>query len=122
MDLVKIHMGSGKVSLMVYDDFSKPLPLLKERIKIRLRDQEIDWFYYGEGYEPQPLYLKSLYMSEEEPHYAEQVAFDQRVANLSGIDLSDYGPSLSEFELILAANQLSLDSIKKDLSHTACSK
>ena len=122
VDLVKIHMSSGKVSLMIYDDFDKPLPRLKERIKIRLRDQAIDWFYYGDGYEPQPLYLKSLYMSVKEPRYAEQVAFDQRVANLSGIDLSDYGPSLSEFELILTANQLSLDRITQGLSHTAHSK
>ena len=122
VDLVKIHMNSGKVSLLIYDDLDKPLPLLKERIKIRLRDQEIDWFYYGDGYEPQPLYLKSLYMSAEAPRYAEQVAFDQRVANLPGIDLSDHGPSLSEFELILAANQLSLDRIIQGLSHTAHSK
>ena len=111
VDLVKIHMGSGKVSLMVYDDFSKPLPLLKERIKIRLRDQEIDWFDYGGGYEPQPLYLKSLYMSEKETGYAEQVAFDQRVANLPGIDLSEHGPTLTEFEQILAANELTLEEI-----------
>ena len=46
VNLVKIHMTSGKVSLMIYDDFEKPLPLLKTRVKIRLRDQEIDWFYY----------------------------------------------------------------------------
>ena len=96
---------------MVYDDFSKPLPLLKERIKIRLRDQEIDWFDYGGGYEPQPLYLKSLYMSEKETGYAEQVAFDQRVANVPGIDLSEHGPTLTEFEQILAANELTLEEI-----------
>ena len=122
VDLVKIHMNSGKVSLLIYDDLDKPLPLLKERIKIRLRDQEIHWFSYGDGYEPQPLYLKSRYMSTEAPRYAEQAAFDQRVANLPGIDLSDYGPSLSEFELILAANQLSLDRITQGLSHTVHSK
>ena len=111
VDLVKIHMGSGKVSLMIYDDFSKPLPLLKERIKIRLRDQEIDWFDYGGGYEPQPLYLKSLYMSEDERGLMEQQAFDQRVAKLPGIDLSDHGPTFTEFEQILAANELTLDAL-----------
>ena len=111
VDLVKIHMGSGKVSLMIYDDFSKPLPLLKERIKIRLRDQEIDWFEYGGGYEPQPLYLKSLYMSGEEAGYADQQAFDQRVVKLRGIDLSEHGPTFTEFQQILAANELTLDAL-----------
>lgn len=114
VDLVKIHMGSGKVSLMIYDDFCKPLPLLKERIKIRLRDQEIDWFDYGGGYETQPLYLKSLYMSVNEAGYTEQVAFDQRVANVPGIDLSGYGPSLSDFERLLSHDSLGLEMLTKE--------
>lgn len=113
VDLIKIHMTSGKVSLMIYDDFAKPLPLLKERVKIRLRDQEIDWFDYGGGYEPQPLYLKSLYMSEDETGYTEQHAFDQRVARLPGIDLSAHGPTFTEFEQVLAANGLTLDTIAR---------
>lgn len=111
VDLVKIHMGSGKVSLMIYDDFTKPLPLLKERIKIRLRDQEIDWFYYGAEYAPQPLYLKSLYMVEGEPGFEQQHAFDQRVARLPGIDLSDHGPTFTEFQQLLAENSLSLETL-----------
>lgn len=36
IDLIKMHMQSGKVSLMKYDDFEfKKLPLLHERIKIK---------------------------------------------------------------------------------------
>jgi hypothetical protein len=41
-DLVKIHFTSSKVSLMRYDDWSKEEPLLLERGKVRLRDQEVD--------------------------------------------------------------------------------
>lgn len=111
VDLVKIHMGSGKVSLMIYDDFKKPLPLLKERIKIRLRDQEIDWFYYGGEYEPQPLYLKSLYMSDDESGFEKQQAFDRRVARLPGIDLTDHGPTLSEFERLLSDSSMDLEAM-----------
>ena len=111
VDLVKIHMNSGKVSLMRYDDFNKRLPLMKERIKIRLRDQEIDWFDYSGEYEPQPLYLKSLYLSEEDECFRKQRAFDQRVANLRGIDLTRHGPSLTELKQILAQNRLTLQGL-----------
>ncbi len=38
-DLLKIHIGSGKVSLMRYDDFErKALPRMVERVKIKLRE------------------------------------------------------------------------------------
>jgi DNA phosphorothioation-associated putative methyltransferase len=77
-DLVKIHTRSGKVSLMRFDDFEgQPLPRLVERVKIKLREQDIDYFAYGEDYEPPFLYRKSRYINEEFPNYPEQVAFDQ---------------------------------------------
>lgn len=108
VDLVKIHMTSGKVSLMIYDDFESPLPLLQTRVKIRLRDQEIDWFYYDGEYQPQPLYLKSQYIAESDASYQPQVEFDRSIANLKGIDLSEFGPSQSELDLLLEANNVSL--------------
>ncbi|MDQ7049700.1 MAG: DNA phosphorothioation-associated putative methyltransferase [Enterobacterales bacterium] len=55
MDLIKIHFTSGKVTLLKYDDWSKPQPLLVERIKIKLRDQDIDFFDYTGKFTPQPL-------------------------------------------------------------------
>ena len=77
-DLVKIHIGSGKVSLMRYDDFEgQPLPRMIERVKIKLREQDIDYFAYGERYEPPFLYRKSRYINEEFPNYPEQVAFEE---------------------------------------------
>lgn len=58
VSLIKAHIASGKVTLLVYDDWEKETPLLKERIKIKMREQDIDFFdYYGE-YEPQPLINK----------------------------------------------------------------
>jgi len=55
MHLIKAHMTSGKVSLMRYDDWEKDEPLLMERIKIKLREQDIDFFEYGDEFEPTPL-------------------------------------------------------------------
>ena len=61
VSLIKAHIQSGKVTLQVYDDWEKEVPMLTERIKIKLRDQEIDFFDYVGDFEPQPLMNKELY-------------------------------------------------------------
>jgi DNA phosphorothioation-associated putative methyltransferase len=55
INLVKAHIGSGKVSLMAYDNWETETPLLKERIKIKLKEQEVDFFDYVGEYQPKPL-------------------------------------------------------------------
>jgi hypothetical protein len=98
-DLVKIHVRSGKVSLMRYDDFEgKVLPRMTERTKIKLREQEIDYFAYGEEFEPPFLYQKSRYINEEFPNYPEQVAFEEVLESLGLFDFSGYGPTQTEFQ------------------------
>lgn len=62
VSLIKAHILSGKVSLMVYDDWSKDVPLLTERIKIKLRDQDIEFFDCIGEYKPQPLTNKDSYV------------------------------------------------------------
>ncbi len=102
VDLIKIHIRSAKVSLMRYDDFEeKALPLLVERIKIKMREQEIDFFDYGDEFEPQPLYLKSRYINEAFVNYKKQTSFDKKISNLKMIDLTGYGPSHKDFQSIL---------------------
>jgi DNA phosphorothioation-associated putative methyltransferase len=92
-DLVKIHIESGKVSLMSYDDFAaKPLPALITRVKVRLLDQDLDIFSYGGAYKPTVLFNKSRYINEEFPRYAEQTAFEETLSQLNAFDLSAYGP------------------------------
>jgi DNA phosphorothioation-associated putative methyltransferase len=109
-DLVKIHIGSGKVSLMRYDDFAgQPLPRMIERVKIKLREQDIDYFAYGEGYEPPFLYHKSRTINEEFPRYPEQVAFEEVLDGLELFDFSGYGPSPDKFLATLARNRWTLD-------------
>jgi hypothetical protein len=58
-DLVKIHLQSGKLTLLKYEDYdTSPLPTLKQRIKIRLRDQDVEFFDYGGEYSSQYLYME----------------------------------------------------------------
>jgi len=60
-DLIKTHITSGKVSLMRYDDWDKEVPMLLERVKIKLREQDIDFFDYSGEFAPIPLNNKDIY-------------------------------------------------------------
>jgi len=98
-DLVKIHIRSGKLTLMRFDDFlGKPIPKMIHRVKILFRRQEFHLFQYGEEYAPPNLYLKSQFMNEETEGYSDQVSFDNQLENLHMFDLSGYGPNPTEFE------------------------
>jgi DNA phosphorothioation-associated putative methyltransferase len=109
-DLVKIHIGSGKLSLMRYDDFAgSPLPRMVERVKIKLREQDIDYFAYGEEYEPPFLFRKSRFINEEFPRYPEQVAFEEALEGLGLFDLSGYGPPPRAFAETLARHRWEID-------------
>ena len=106
IDLVKIHIQSGKVSLLKFDRFeSSPLPMLKERIKIRLRDQDIEFFEYGGEYPSSILYMKSIFMAHDQKGYRRQKKFDDALSNLPSIDLSNFGPTPKELEQILSINK-----------------
>ncbi|AGA91442.1 hypothetical protein Thimo_2732 [Thioflavicoccus mobilis 8321] len=109
-DLIKIHIGSGKLSLMRFDDFDDaPLPRMLERVKIKLRAQDVEYYAYGEDFEPPYLYWKSRYINEEHPRYPDQLAFDEALDVLGLFDLSGYGPSAGEFQKILARHRWEID-------------
>ncbi|MBU0946701.1 MAG: DNA phosphorothioation-associated putative methyltransferase [Proteobacteria bacterium] len=98
-NLIKIHICSGKVSLMRYDDFEgKPLPLLLERIKVKLKEQSIDFFNYTGKYKPQPLYVKTTYIGGDFPYFKQQLAFDKRLKSFKWLDLKEFGPAWEDFE------------------------
>jgi DNA phosphorothioation-associated putative methyltransferase len=98
VDLVKLHIQSSKVTLMRFDDFvGSPLPVMTERIKVRLREQDMDIFTYGGPFAPPLLYWKSHFVNEEFPNFAEQVAFEKELEALKLFDLSGYGPSADTF-------------------------
>jgi DNA phosphorothioation-associated putative methyltransferase len=109
-DLVKIHIRSGKVSFMKYDNFfESALPRMTERTKINLRTLDLQLFAYGAAYPCPLLYSKSRYINEELPHYAEQLAFEQELQALNLVDLSGFGPSEEELNQALRQACWSVD-------------
>ena len=109
-DVIKIHSQSGKLSLMRYDDFlNQPLPRLLERVKISLREQSFELYQYGEEFEPSYVYLKSRYINEEFPNYAEQLSFDEQLQALALFDLSRYGPKPEHFRATLEQARWAID-------------
>lgn len=98
-DLIKIHIRSGKLTLMKFDDFiGQPLPRMTQRIKINLRKQGLDLFDYSGPYIPPYLYNKSRFINEEFPFYAEQIAFEESLEALNLFNFSGYGPAPEEFD------------------------
>ncbi len=105
IQLIKIHFHSGKVSFMGYVDFDdSPLPLLKERIKVKLTQQQVDYFDYVEEYAQQPLYYKSHYLTEDYPNYKKQVGFDKKIALFLPTN-TRYGLKLDALQTLLDNNQ-----------------
>jgi len=108
-DLVKIHIRSGKVTLLKYEDFGVPLPRLQQRVKVNLRGQDLDVFDYGADYPSTLLYHKSRFINEEFPQYVEQLAFEHALDQLDLHDLSGYGPSETEFYRALTCARWEVD-------------
>lgn len=81
--LVKIHITSGKLTLNSYDDFDgQSIPYLIERIKIRMADQDIDFFDYVDENRRPPLINKSLFIDDGYVNYEKQVSFDKRIGKM----------------------------------------
>ncbi|MGI9275254.1 MAG: hypothetical protein ACR2PT_10475, partial [Endozoicomonas sp.] len=81
-----------------------PVPMLRERIKINMRNRHVDFFDYdGEEYEAQPLYWKSRLIDDSFEDFSRQVSFDRRLRQLGvpGLD-EGYGPSFDLFSNTLA--------------------
>ncbi|PNI05977.1 hypothetical protein C1N32_02990 [Vibrio diazotrophicus] len=102
IDLIKIHITSGKLTLTAYDDFEKSVPFLVERIKIKMADQDIDFFDYVVEERRPPLLNKHLYMPEEHEKYGKQLSFDKRLAKLMDYEENEETQmSKVEFEVLL---------------------
>lgn len=105
-DVVKIHLDSGKLSLMSYDDFEgKAVPMLIERVKVDMRRQDIAFFEYGPE-RPQALYLKSRLLHPSMEAFDAQTSFDQQLQALGIFDFSGFGPPVADFKRGLADAKL----------------
>jgi DNA phosphorothioation-associated putative methyltransferase len=112
-DLVKIHVNSGKLSVMRYDEFNDtPLPKLLERIKVKLRNQDTDYFDYGYDHELPYLYRKSRYMDPSFENYSEQVEFDRELEELGFIEEGRRAPRVSELNELLRQRELQISGFK----------
>lgn len=82
-DVVKVHLSSGKVTFMVYDNFiQKPIPRITERVKVKLADQDIDYFDYINEAKRPPLVNKHELMFAYDDKYMEQSRLDKKLISL----------------------------------------
>ncbi|CCN46230.1 conserved hypothetical protein [Vibrio nigripulchritudo MADA3029] len=102
IDLVKIHITSGKLTLTAYDNFEHSVPFLVERIKIKMAEQDIDFFDYVNEKRRPPLLNKHLYMPPEHENYKKQLSFDKRLATLLDFEPTEESHMVrAEFEILL---------------------
>lgn len=84
IDIIKIHITSSKLTLTNYDDFEQSVPFLVERIKVKMAEQEIDFFDYVVESRRPPLLNKHLLLDSQHDHYEKQKSFDKRLSKLLG--------------------------------------
>jgi hypothetical protein len=89
---------------------------MTERAKINLRTLDFQLYTYGTEYPCPPLYLKSRYLNEELPNYAEQLAFDEALQSLN-FNLSGYGPSQVDFTAALERARWQVSGYKLERLH-----
>ena len=64
-DLIKIHVRSGKLTFLHYDDFEgQPEPVLLTRIKINLRTQFVQVFDHSAERQSLPESLRTVYLAK----------------------------------------------------------
>jgi DNA phosphorothioation-associated putative methyltransferase len=105
-DVIKLHKSSGKATFLVYDDFEgKPLPELRQRIKVNLRTRWVQVFDHSA--ERQLLYFKERFVSINHPGRATMESFSTKLRKL-GFDEATIGlgPLRSELDALLAAKGL----------------
>lgn len=114
VQLVKIHIASGKLTLMEFEAFDEhPLPRLRRRIKVMVRKLDCDVFDYGSPAYPMPLlYRKSRYVNEDHPGYAEQLAFDEALERSGVLDDSEFGPAADTLTRLLDAKRLAIEGMR----------
>jgi DNA phosphorothioation-associated putative methyltransferase len=109
--LIKIHVQSGKLTLLQYSGFdSSAIPLLTKRIKINIPKLDYDVFEYDEStFTPPPLLHKSRYMNEDMIGFAEQLEFDEALEASGVLDEFTQLPTLAQIGEKLSAHRLEID-------------
>lgn len=113
IDLVKIHITSGKVSFMGYDNFdTSPLPTLRERIKVKMWQLDVDFFDYVDVHNRPVLPYKSEYIDDSFVDYKAQISFDKRMKKEGLFENGDASTSLATLTSALNEKHLSIKSYR----------
>jgi hypothetical protein len=107
-DIIKLHKASGKVTFLGYDDFEgKPLPELKNRIKVNLRTRWVQVFDHSA--DGQLLYFKERFVGASHPRRAEMEAFSAKLRKLGIADQVGFGPTLKGFRELIESHGLNMN-------------
>jgi DNA phosphorothioation-associated putative methyltransferase len=111
--LIKIHISTGKLTLLQYAEFdNEAIPLLIKRIKINIPKLDYDVFEYDSAtFRPTPLLFKSRYMHEDLQGYALQVQFDEMLEASGALDRFDQYPSIQNIQDELAIRRLEIEGL-----------
>ena len=112
--LIKIHVPTGKLTLLQYAEFDdEAIPLLTKRNKINIPKLDYDVFEYeSPAFPPTPLLFKSRYMHEDLQGYARQVQFDEMLEASGALDEFDQYPSLQKIQDALAIRRLEIEGLQ----------
>jgi len=81
-DIIKIHKKSFKVTYYIYDDFeNKLLPEMHDRIKIDLSRQKMDHFDHRTEKNPEVVYFKERFISENNENFEKWNKFSKYLEN-----------------------------------------
>jgi DNA phosphorothioation-associated putative methyltransferase len=102
IQLIKIHITSGKLTLLGYTGFyDSPLPKLKERVKIKMAEQEVDFFDYIKDDHRPVLFDKIEFIDENFDDYSKQKSFSLKLSKeLKKLDINQQKMTLSSFHSI----------------------
>ncbi|MEI7937857.1 MAG: DNA phosphorothioation-associated putative methyltransferase [Verrucomicrobiota bacterium] len=104
-DVIKLHKASGKVTFLVYDDFEgKPLPELRQRIKVNLRTRWVQVFDHSAA--GQLLYFKERFVSASHPARASMERFSEKLRKLGAVGDGCTGPNKVDLLSLLDAHRL----------------
>jgi DNA phosphorothioation-associated putative methyltransferase len=85
-DVIKIRKHSGKITFQHYDDFDgKPLPELRTRIKVNLRNLFVEVFDHSKAPRIQLLYFKERFVAQTHPGRPAMEKFSAKLRKL-GLD------------------------------------
>ena len=94
------------MTLLGFDDFNgKRIPRLTERIKVKMAEQDIDFFDYVLGFEPPPLLNKSQYLDPTSGAFKVQSAFDADLRGAIGEAIDEPYMKAARLRELLKASQ-----------------